>query len=603
MLRRFRAKARENCSDVRQNVGDHLWAAAGAIGLFQGVWTLVHARARHRCFAWAKAHATPLGDAHSRSRLSRSFALPLVALALLLSSASAILAGNPYKLTDVFSDNVFAEEEEPLDLKEVVVADPPAKGAEVAEPLMAPEPAKDAQEEKGTEATEAAAEPTPFDDARELKALRTRLDFLEKAEKKRTTGDAKKTADDKAKKEADAAKLDDWVDLSTDKWTVKLGGHVQMDYVNWAHADPAINPAAPEQPARDYFAFRRLRLTADGTGYGVFDFRLQMTLEPGSTAGLPAGTGVSPDVKDAYFSINEIPWFGRVRIGNFFVPFGLEQVTNDTNNVFMERSIPTQGVFTADREVGIAAYNCTADQSISWATGAFFDNISDTQKDRIDNNQGIRVSGRLNWTPIYDEPSNGRYVVHTGIGIMHTQDQDHQVRFRARPQVNLGPRLIDSGTLNANSYTIGNLEYAQVWGPVTLQSEAYLCNVNMVTGDAQMIHGAYAHLSYFLTGENRVYERFGQHGAQFGRNVTYNNVFAVPGGVSLGAWEAKARWSYLNLNTLGKGTYNDMTIGCNWYLSDRVRVMFDWIHPITSGDTTFGATQSDLLATRMDFSW
>ena len=442
------------------------------------------------------------------------------------------------------------------------------------------------------------AGPTQIEDpAAELKALRTRLDQLEQSEKKRVASEAKKAEDEKQKKADEVAKAIDWVDMSTDKWTIKLGGHVQLDYINWAQADDAI------VGADDYFAYRRLRLVADGTGYGVFDFRLQMTLEPGSSTGLPPGTGISPDVKDAYISMNEIPWLGRVRIGNFFVPFGLEQVTNDTNNIFMERSIPTQGIFTADREVGIALYNHTEDQSISWAAGAFFDNITDTQKDRQDSNQGIRVSGRLNWTPIYDEPSNGRYVVHTGIGVMHTQDQDGKVQFRARPQVNLGPRLIDSGILNANSYTIGNLEYAQVWGPVTLQTEAYLANINMVSGDSQAINGAYAHLSYFLTGENRVYERFGQHGAQFGRNAPYNNLFAVPGAVSLGAWEAKARWSYLNLDPLNKGTYNDMTFGMNWYWSDRVRVMFDWIHPITSGDTTFGATQSDLLATRMDFSW
>ncbi len=434
-----------------------------------------------------------------------------------------------------------------------------------------------------------AAEPEPTETASEVQVLRARLDRLEKAEQKRAASDAKKAAE--------AAKVDDWLDLSTEKWTVKLGGHVQLDYINWAQADDAI------VGAKDYFAYRRLRLVADGTGYGVFDFRLQMTLEPGSSTGLPAGTGISPDVKDAYISMNEIPWLGRVRVGNFFVPFGLEQVTNDTNNIFMERSIPTQGIFTADREVGIAVYNCTDDQSIGWASGVFFDNITDTQKDRIDNNQGVRVSGRLTWTPIYDEPSQGRYVVHTGIGILHTQDQDGLVQFRARPQVNLGPRLIDSGLLNANSYTIGNLEYAQVWGPVTLQSEAYLTNVNLVSGDSQMLHGAYAHLSYFITGENRIYERFGQHGAQFGRNAPFNNLFAVPGALSLGAWEAKARWSYLNLETLNKGTYNDMTVGCNWYWSERIRVMFDYIHPITSQDTTFGATQSDLLAMRMDFNW
>lgn len=398
---------------------------------------------------------------------------------------------------------------------------------------------------------------------------------------------------------------DGWTDMSTEKWTVKMGGHVQMDYINWADAD------SPPIPAQNYFEFRRLRLTAEGTGYGVYDFRLQMTLEPPTTGttvapvpdlGTPIGT---PSIKDAYFSMNEIPLVGRMRIGNFFVPFGLEQVTNDTFNIFLERSIPTENIFCASRQVGLAQYNATDDRNITWSTGIFFDSNNDTEflKKRIDDNQGLRASGRLTWLPYYDEPSNGRYLVHTGMGILYTKDNDQRVRFSARPQIHEGPRLIDSGTLNADEFTTGNLEFATVWGPFTLQSEAFVSNINMVTGSNVSIGGAYAHASYFLTGENRVYERFGQHGAQFGRNVPFTNFFAVPGAVGSGAWEMKARWSYLDLDPLNRGQYNDVTAGFNWYWSDRTRVMFDWIHPVTTADTTFGARNSDLIAMRFDFNW
>ena len=424
----------------------------------------------------------------------------------------------------------------------------------------------------------------------DLNRFQKRIDQLEASEKKRSESDKKKKDDETKKAEG-------WQDMSTDKWTVKMGGHVQLEYVNWANAAPTI------PGTQDYFEFRRLRLTADGTGYGQCDFRLQMTLEPETVGTNAPGTVTSPDVKDAYFSMNEIPGLGRVRIGNFFVPFGLEQVTNDTMNIFMERSIPTQGVFTADREVGIALYNCSDDQSVTWATGIFIDSISESLKERIDDNQGCRISGRLTWTPFYDEPSNGRYLIHTGIGVLHTQDQDHKVRVRARPQVHEGPFLIDSGSLAANSYTTGNLEFAAVMGPVTLQSEAYASSVNMTSGGAQTLTGAYAHLSYFLTGENRIYDRFGQHGAQFGRNVPYSNFFMVPGAISPGAWELKTRYSNLNLDQVNKGQYNDITTGFNWYWSDRTRVMFDWIHPVTTSQTTYGATQSDLLAMRFDFNW
>jgi len=436
-------------------------------------------------------------------------------------------------------------------------------------------------------------------------------DRLSAVEKENQEG-AKKTGEGDKGKDSDKSKSSgksagdksdvkvadgEWQDLSSEKWTVKLGGHVQLDYVTWAQADEAIDDA------KNYFEFRRVRLVAEGTGYGVYDFRLQATLEPETVGDSPSGLVTSPDVKDAYFSINEVPWLGRARIGNFFVPFSLEQVTNDTNNVFLERSIPTQGVFSGDRELGVAFYNATDNRRVTWTTGMFFDNVNDALKERIDDNQGYRISGRLTCLPYYDEPSNGRYLVHLGTGVLHTKDQDGRVRFRARPQIHEGPRLIDSGVLDANSYTTGNVEAAVVWGQFALRSEAFVSGVDMRDEGDVSVSGAYVHGSWFLTGENRIFEPFGQHGAQFARNAPYNNVFAVPGFASLGAWELKTRWSVLDLGNVQRGQYNDLTAGFNWYWSDRTRIMFDWIHPMTSEEAVFGNVDADLLAMRFDFNW
>jgi phosphate-selective porin OprO/OprP len=430
--------------------------------------------------------------------------------------------------------------------------------------------------------------------ATEFSSVMQRLDALEKEAAKSAGAADKGAKTDKADKgKAGEKKEEGWVDLSSEKWTVKLGGHVQMDYVQWANASPGI-------PDRNYFEFRRLRLMADGTGYGQYDFRLQMDIEPES------GDGVATpvvDVKDAYLTANDWPVVQRWRIGNFFVPFGLEQVTNDTQNIFLERSIPTQNIFTADREVGMATYGVNDTKDVTWTFGVFFDRISESLKEKIDDNQGTRVSGRLTWLPYYDEPSNGRYLVHTGMGVLYTDNFDGLSRFRARPQVHEGPFLIDSGLLPSENYTVGNIELATVWGPASIQSELFATNVNLDTGDNANLYGYYVYGSYFLTGENRIYERYGQHGAQFGRTVPYTNFFMVPGCVGSGAWEAKVRTSYLDLEQVGGGQYQDITAGFNWYWSDRIRVMFDWIHPFTTADTTFGTTESDLIGMRFDFNW
>jgi len=376
-----------------------------------------------------------------------------------------------------------------------------------------------------------------------LDSILHRLDALEQ--------NAPKPGD---KKSAEKKPDDGWTDLSTEKWTVKLGGHVQMDYILWPHADPPV-------PGKNYFEFRRLRLLADGTGYGVYDFRLQIDIEP------ETGDGVTTpvvDVKDAYFSMNELPVVHRWRIGNFFVPFSLEQVTNDRYSVFLERSIPTQTVFAADREVGMAVYGVTENQNATWTVGVFFDSISESQKERIDPRQGTRVSGRVTWLPFYDEASHGRYLIHTGAGVLYTDKFDDQVRFRTRPQIHEGPFLIDSGILAANTFTTGNLELATVMGPISVQSELFVSSVNQENGQTPTLYGAYVYGSYFLTGENRIYERYGQHGAQFAGVVPFSNFFLVPGGWGPGAWEAKARISYVGFKEIDRGQYNDLTLGFNW---------------------------------------
>ena len=386
---------------------------------------------------------------------------------------------------------------------------------------------------------------------------------------------------------------DGWVDVSAEKWNVKLGGHVQMDYPLWAQHSEDI-------PAENYFEFRRLRLIADGTGYGVYDFRLQVDFEP--EAGDNVATPVV-DVKDAYFTANDVPVIQRWRIGNFFIPFGLEQVTNDTNNSFLERSIPTQNIFCGDREVGFATYGVSEKLNTTWTFGAFFDRISESRKERIDDRQGIRVSSRFTHLLYYDEPSKGRYLLHTGAGLFYTHFYDKMTRFRARPQIHEGPFLIDSGDIGAVDDLTGNVELAAVWGPFSVQNELYMCHVNLAGGQEAQLYGYYTHASYFLTGENRHYERYGQHGAQFGRNVPFSNFFMVPGCHGLGAWELKVRNSYLDLSQLNSGQYQDLTVGFNWYWSDRTRVMFEWIHPWTTAQTVFGTTQANILGMRFDFNW
>jgi phosphate-selective porin OprO and OprP len=433
----------------------------------------------------------------------------------------------------------------------------------------------------------APTQPSPSD----MELIMQRLDALEKSLAQPEVDEPPAVKKEPAEKEVIPEIT--WTDISAEKWTVKPGAQMQLDSVNWADHSPDI-------PAFNYVEFRRLRLMLDGAGYGQYDFRVQMEFEPENSE---AGNVPVTEVRDAYFSMNDLPgWFRRARIGHFFVPFSLEQVTNDVLGEFLERSIPTAGIFTGERKTGFAFYGISDDMNTTWTTGFFADGLNEALKERQDDNQGQRLSGRVTHLPYYDEPSNGRYLVHTGAGVMATHDQDNIVRFRARPQIHEGPFLIDTGNMPADNFVIGNVELATVWGPWMMQSEAFYTNTDLDVGGVTPAWGMYVYSTYFLTGENRTYERFGQHGAQFGRCQPYSNFFCVPGGCGPGAWEVKARWSTLSLTEYAAGQYNDFTFGFNWYWSPNIRVMFDWIHPFTSPGTVFGETQSDIIGMRFDFN-
>lgn len=275
----------------------------------------------------------------------------------------------------------------------------------------------------------------------------------------------------------------------------------------------------------------------------------------------------------------------------------------------MERSIPSAGIFSPDREVGLASYHISDDLNRTLSVGVFFDDISESTKQVVDDNQGIRLSARGTWLPFYEECSDGQNLIHTGMGFVYTDDRNDVVRFRARPgELRETQRLIDSGFISASGYSVGNLEFASVTGPLSFQSEWFVTSVNRIGTNNVTFYGGYIQASYFLTGEHRKYDRDGNHLAHFGRVTPFSNFFWTPSGNGWGAWEIKARWSCLDFGEVDRGRYDEMTFGVNWYLHEHSRLSLEWVHPWTSqdavvGNTPIGSTTADLLAMRMQFTF
>ena len=286
------------------------------------------------------------------------------------------------------------------------------------------------------------------------------------------------------------------VDTTNEEWvhvkntSLTWGGRIQGDWVNWAddsQFDGEFN----------YVEFRRLRLFAAGEGYGVYDYKLELEFAPEVERRADVvdnhvdlgGFGV--ELKDAYVGIRDIPRLGYVRFGHFKTPISLEELTSSRYITFLERSLPNRLI--PGRELGVAAFNHSLDENVTWACGAFFDDMSESSHVIEDDNQGVRLVGRATWTPRYDELSEGRYLIHTGLGYSYTRPRKQEdplapwidyrpVRFDARPEIHRGDPLIDTGDLNSRQYHVLDGELAWVHGPLSIQSELVWANLQRIGG-------------------------------------------------------------------------------------------------------------------------
>lgn len=123
-------------------------------------------------------------------------------------------------------------------------------------------------------------------------------------------------------------------------------------------------------------------------------------------------------------------------------------------------------------------------------------------------------------------------------------------------------------------------------------------------GQDFFFQGGYVEAMYWLTGENRNYNR---KLAINGAVIPYSNFFRVPTdqGVitSWGAWEATARISTLDLNdgAVQGGQVTDLTLGMNFYYAVRSRIMFNYIHSFLDRNNV--NSNADIMGVRLQFAF
>lgn len=361
--------------------------------------------------------------------------------------------------------------------------------------------------------------------------------------------------------------------------SVKVGGRIFMD---WAMFGQGAASRANYGDVQDGVAFRTARIGVHGEAFHVIDYKIEMDFsdtDQGNGGKLIQSTAF----KDVYIGINELPLLGHLRMGYFKEPFSLEEMTSARFITFMERALPS--AFVPARRIGVMAFDTYLDERGTWAIGAFTSELANGSEPPLwrDDDGGVAMTARLTFLPWYDEASDGRGLLHTGLAYSYRNIADGNVRFQSRNESSLGPTIVDTGQITGVPETqMLGVEGAWVYGPLSVQAEYFNVWVPRSRIGTAYLNGAYVYVSYFLTGEHRPYDR--KKGA-FDRVRPFTNFFRVRAsdGVQTGwgAWEVAYRYSCIDLVDLDAGVNggiaDDHTLGLNWYLNPYTRLMFNYV--------------------------
>lgn len=244
---------------------------------------------------------------------------------------------------------------------------------------------------------------------------------------------------------------------------------------------------------------------------------------------------------------------GDVSVGQFKVPFGLEEAISSNDISFVERALPIDA-FALSRRMGIGFSRGRA----GYTFRAMVFGASISGRDR-----GRGAAARFTLAPVHTRDT----VVHFGIAAA-TGKPHGEVGFATAPESRVADvDLVHTGDL-AGVDRVNRLGLESAWrsGPYSVQAEWMQAAVERDHGRSDPdLDGWYVAGSWVLTGESRPYAGGRFKGIEPARPQ--------------GAWEVTLRYSRIDLDDgdVRGGRERNVTAGLNYYLGEHVRVMLNYI--------------------------
>src|SRR5690625_2490687 len=325
-------------------------------------------------------------------------------------------------------------------------------------------------------------------------------------------------------------------DANAFQWEPKARLH--MDY---GANDPDVAPMP------DGWIVRRAILGLEGRFGGDWSFVVSYGFASGGD--IRPADGQFRDVALTYAGWSA----GDVAVGQFKVPFGLEEAISSNDISFVERALPFDA-FAFSRRMGVGFSRGRA--GYTFRAMVFGSSIGG--RDR-----GRGAAARFTLAPVHTRDT----VVHFGIAAA-TEKPHGEVGFGAAPESRVGDvDLVRTGALPGVD-RVNRLGLESAWrsGPYSVQAEWMQASVERVHGRTDPdLGGWYVAGSWVLTGESRPYADGRFKGIEPARPQ--------------GAWELTLRYSRVDLDDgdVRGGRERNVAAGLNYYLGEHVRVMLNYI--------------------------
>jgi phosphate-selective porin OprO/OprP len=383
--------------------------------------------------------------------------------------------------------------------------------------------------------------------------------------------------------------------------TFRLRGRIDTDAI-WS-TQSAANEATFGD-LRDVVGLRRARIGAEGELGNDRRYITEIDLAPGI---------VVP--RDVYFAFGNRQSLGESQVGHFREPFSLEGGTSARYFAFMERS-PVNMLDPA-RNWGLGLFCENLDESATFAIGVFH---AGTDAGDFQGGDGSTVgfTGRLT-TALVNE-NDGERLVHLGIALSERVPESGVIIINQQPRSPLldvgdssSSPFVPAITIPARFQQLINLQFAAANGPWWTQAEWYGSFIDQTGGGLVFFRGCHVDCGYFITGEHRRYDASnGTLGAVHVNRPLLRDPCDCDRSHGCGAWELTARFTYLDFfdsdtppspsGQLIGVQLPQSTFGVNWYLSDRIRLMFNYSYAVPN-EMNSGTSAASIFGTRLGVFW